>query len=123
MSRRSKALVCLRSMFVAQHEPRSVGGSRIAHPDLPVRMQSPAARGRYGAGPRPVQQAGVRCAAIGVNAAIAGDNLVPGSLAFGAGAGVGEGRAIDLAPVEIDDDLVAVFDEGDRTAQGGFRTD
>src|ERR1700722_14436175 len=119
----SKALVCLWSMFVAQPDPRSTRGSRLAHPALAVGMKSPAALGRHGAGARPVQQAGVRDAAIGVDAAIAGDDLVPGRLAPGAGVGIGERRAIDLALVEVDHDLVAVLDEGDRAAEGCFRAD
>ncbi len=70
-----------------------------------------------------VEQAGVGRATVGMDAAVAGDDLLPGRLALGEGGRVGERRAVELVGVEVDDDLVAVLDEGDRAAQRRFGAD
>ena len=70
-----------------------------------------------------MEQAGIGSAAIGMNAAIAGDNFFPSRFALGVGGAVGKRSAVDLVLVEVDDDLIAIFDEGDRAAECGFRTD
>src|SRR6187549_1772916 len=89
-------LVRLRPMPVVQLEPRPRGLPRLAHPDLAVGMQPAAARRRHGGGAGAVEQAGVRRATVGMNAAVGGNDLLPGRLAPGEDSCVGEWRAVEL---------------------------
>src|SRR5882757_6181082 len=87
-------LACLRPVLVAQREARPLGVARIAHPDLAVRMQAAAARGGHGGAAGAMEQAGIGRPAVGVDAAIAGDDLLPRRLAPGEGGRVGERQAV-----------------------------
>src|SRR6516164_880831 len=113
---------CSAAVLIPRHKARPLCLTRLAHPDLAVWMLTAAAGGRNRRVTRAVEQARVRGAAIGVDAAMICDRLVPGRLAPVVDGSIAQRRAIDLALVEIDQDLVAVLDERDRTAERGFRT-
>ncbi len=110
-------------MLVAYLEARSVCASRFPNPNLPVRMQPPSLRGRHGVEPGTVEQAGVRLAAVGMGTAIIRNSFRPRVLSLLPGSRVAEHGAIQLVLVQIDDDLVAVFNECDRTTQRCFGAD
>ena len=68
-----------------------------------------------------MQQAGVRVAAIRVDAAIISHHLRPSRLARLEDGRIGQRRAVELVLVQIRDDLVTVLNEGDgppRAASG-----
>src|SRR5262249_30382067 len=109
-------------MLIPRHKAGALCLARLTHPDLAVWMQTAAAGSGNGRKTRAVEQTGVRRAAVGVDPAVICDRLVPGRLAPIVDGRIIERRAIDLALVEIDHDLVAVLDERDRTAECGFRT-
>src|SRR5204863_1153292 len=104
---RLERLVRLGLVLVAQHEAGPLGRPRVAHPDLAVGMQAAAARRRHGGEACAPQQPGVRHAAVGMDAAVVGDHLVPRRLTAGAGRRVGQRRAVELVLVEVGHDLVA----------------
>jgi hypothetical protein len=95
----------------------------LAYPDLSVGVQTGTAGGGNGGEPRAMQQAGVRVAAIRVDAAIISHHLLPSRLALLEDGRIGQRRAVELVLVQIRDDLVTVLNEGDGAAKGGFRTD
>src|SRR4029078_12597659 len=99
-------------VLVAQLEAGRFRRTRVAHPDLAVGMEAATARGGHRGGARAMEQAGVGHAAIGMDAAVAGDDLVPRRLAPRADRGIGQRRAVELAGVEIDNYLVPLLDQG-----------
>ena len=86
-------------------------------------MQTTSLRGRHGVEPGTVEQAGVRLTAVGVDTAILCNSLRPRVLSLLRGSRVAERGAIQLVLVQIDDNLVAVFNECDRTTQRCFGAD
>src|SRR5262245_8705588 len=112
-----------RTVFITGHEVRLFWEARLAYPNLTVGMQTTAPRCRDGGMAGPVQQAGVGFTAVRVDTAVAGDHLFPGDLARLVDGSVGQCRAIDFVRVQVDHNLIAVLDEGDRAAEGRFRAD
>src|SRR5688572_31212523 len=86
-------------------------------------MQTAATGGRNRRVTCTVEQAGVRRAAVGVDAAVISDRLGPGRLALLVDGRVAQRRAVELVLVEIGYDLVAVLYERDRAAERRFRSD
>src|SRR5690606_7482590 len=113
----------LRAIGVLRHEAGPCSLSRLAYPDLAVRMQAATTSGRHGRMTRALKKACVRLAAVRVNATVACDDPVPCGLALLHRGRVLQRRSVELVPVELDDDLVAVVDEGDRTAERRSGTD
>src|SRR5258708_29801071 len=110
-------------MLVADREARSVCASWLPNPNLTIRMQTTSLRGRHGVEPGTVEQAGVRLTAVGVDTTILCNGLRPRVLSLLPGSCFAKRGAIQLVLVQIDDDLIAVFNECDRTTQRCFGAD
>ena len=113
----------VKPVLVPRHEAGPLGLARFAYPDLAIGMQAATPGGWNSRVACPVEQARVGHAAIGMNAAIAGDRLVPGGPALSVRGRIAQCRAIELVLVQIYDNFIAVLDEGDRAAERGFWTD
>jgi len=90
---------------------RNVRIPGVSDPDLTVGMKTAAPGSRYSSVACPVQQACMCRAAIGVRAAMIGDFPVPASHPGLANCAVIQCRTIQLVCVQVDDDLIAVFNE------------
>jgi len=70
-----------------------------------------------------MQQACIRDATIRMNAPVRLDLLLPSRFAAGESGRVEQRRAGELVLVEVGYDLVALFDESDRTTERSLRAD
>src|SRR5258708_5748660 len=114
-------LVAIRPVLVARREARAGRWTRVADPNLAIGMRAAAARGGHRAGTCAMKQPCVGHAAIGMDAAVARDDLVPRRLALLVGCGIQQRGAVELVRIEVGHDLVTLFDQGDRTAKRRFR--
>src|SRR5262245_46217112 len=85
-------------------------------------MQAAAARRRHCGMSGAVKQAGVSLTAVRVDAAVVADHLFPGGPTRLVDGRISQRGAVQLVPVQVDHDLVAVFDQGYRAAEGRFRS-